>query len=260
MVKESTWISDKRIFSILFMAAVLVMAGSLPSTAKGEEVVLASRIIDVDVFDEKGQEIGEVDDLIIRRSGMVKKITLEIGGFLGIGDKLIAVSTNKLRMEDGKVIVRQPQDQLEKKQEFNYWRQGLLPGYYYSNFRRPRYGYYRHHWGYPLNGPAYPLRGNEEPLGMYDWSFSPGRFLASVAMDRIIVNADGTRIGWLKDFIIDQNTSKVMKIVINAEDHRGEQKPYVSVPYKPLGFGPFGILYNISAEKVKDLPGYLYED
>jgi sporulation protein YlmC with PRC-barrel domain len=260
MYKASAWIPGKGIFRILVMATVLVVAGSLPSTAKGEEYVLASRIIDVDVFDEKGQEIGEVDDLIIRRSGMIKKIALEIGGFLDIGDKLIAVSSNKLRMEDGKVIVQQPKEQLEKKQEFDYWRQGLRPGYYYHYFHRPRYPYYRHRWGYPLHGPAYPPPGDDDPQGLYEWSFSPGHFLASVAMNRLIVNADGVHIGWLEDFLIDKDTSKVMEVVINAEDHRGEQEPYVAVPYRPLGFGPFGILYNISAEKVKDLPGYLYED
>ena len=79
-------------------------------------------------------------------------------------------------------------------------------------------------------------------------------------MNRVVINAEGVHIGWLEDFLIDKDSRKVTDMIINAENHRGERAPYVSLPYRTLGFGPFGILYDVRVDEVRGMPGYIYED
>lgn len=42
--------------------------------------------LDADVYDEDGEEIGEVEDLIVNPDGKVERLVIEAGGFLDIGD------------------------------------------------------------------------------------------------------------------------------------------------------------------------------
>lgn len=51
----------------------------------------ATRIIGSEVRNDQGNEIGEIDDLIIRRDDQVVYAVISVGGFLGLGDRLVAV-------------------------------------------------------------------------------------------------------------------------------------------------------------------------
>lgn len=52
--------------------------------------------------DEGWDDIGEVSDLVLSREGQVKAVIADIGGFLGIGEKSVAVAMNQLRfVRDG---------------------------------------------------------------------------------------------------------------------------------------------------------------
>ncbi|WP_119459479.1 PRC-barrel domain-containing protein [Rhodospirillaceae bacterium SYSU D60014] len=42
--------------------------------------------LDADVYDEDGEEIGEVEDLVVNPDGQVEELVIEAGGFLDIGD------------------------------------------------------------------------------------------------------------------------------------------------------------------------------
>jgi sporulation protein YlmC with PRC-barrel domain len=75
----------------------------------------ASRIIDHPVKNDRGEELGEVDDLIIRRNGRIKKVILSVGAFLGIGDRLVAVSFSSLKIDErGNILYCITKEQLEK--------------------------------------------------------------------------------------------------------------------------------------------------
>lgn len=43
------------------------------------------------------QDVGEIDDVLIGKDGEIKAVLLDIGGFLGIGAKSVAVDMNELR-------------------------------------------------------------------------------------------------------------------------------------------------------------------
>jgi len=248
-----------------FFCALLGLSLAVLPVASGAEeskTILASQIIDEAVFDKKGEQIGEVDDLVIRRGGRIKKVTMEIGGFLDIGDKLIAMPFVKMKMEkDGRISVSAAQAELEKRPEFNYYRQNLYPTYSYRYYP---YGYPDYPYGrarrYPPRQRQYtPYDPGPIPY-YYGWAYSPPRFLASVVMDRRVMNEEGVYIGEIKDLLVNPQKREIRKVILSAEDIRGEDS-HVAAPYKPLGMDYFGyLLYDISEKQVRDLPEYPYEE
>jgi len=228
------------------LAFILIFVGFAPATQGGEEksTVLATDIIDRDVLDANKKLIGEVDDMIIRRSGRVKKVTVEFGGFMDLADKLVALSFKKLGLKDGKVTLDLTEKQLNERAEYNYYTQGLRPEYYYRT--RPYAGPYR----YPPPGYYYGPNVENPPIEPYEWALSPPRFLASAILDRRLVNKEGTEIGRVKDFVINWQDRKVEKIVIYSVDILGENV-HVALPYEPIGFTAYGLVYDIQSKKLK---------
>lgn len=65
------------------------------------EGYLASRLIGQSVYngtDTNAKSIGDVNDLVIDKNGMVKSVVIGVGGFLGIGEKNVAVDFPKVSM------------------------------------------------------------------------------------------------------------------------------------------------------------------
>ena len=63
----------------------------------------SSVIVDSPVVNERGDKIGMVDDLIIEPSEMVPYAILSVGGFLGIGERLVVVPFNSLKISENKI-------------------------------------------------------------------------------------------------------------------------------------------------------------
>jgi hypothetical protein len=61
----------------------------------------ASRIIGAKVYNERGESIGEVEDLVIRRDVATPMAVISVGGFLGIGARLVGVPLSELRYAEG---------------------------------------------------------------------------------------------------------------------------------------------------------------
>ena len=59
----------------------------------------ASKVVGQTVYDENGQAIGTVDDLLLDDSGKVSQAVVSVGGFLGIGSKLVAIPYDQLKFE-----------------------------------------------------------------------------------------------------------------------------------------------------------------
>ena len=89
----------------------------------GAKIMSASDYIGKRVYDTAGNDIGEVNDLIISEDGKVQATILGVGGFLGIGEKDVAVPVTSVEMvKDGesvKLVVNATKDQLEKAPKFD---------------------------------------------------------------------------------------------------------------------------------------------
>src|ERR1700728_3506739 len=57
----------------------------------------ASKLVGVNVYNEANEKIGDINDVILDKSGKVENIILGVGGFLGIGEHYVAVAYDKLK-------------------------------------------------------------------------------------------------------------------------------------------------------------------
>jgi sporulation protein YlmC with PRC-barrel domain len=87
-------------------------AGATPSpnlavaTVKLENGVRASKMIGAAVYNDESQQVGSVDDIILDHDNKAVLAVISVGGFLGVGGKLVAVSYSQLHEDNaGKVIL-----------------------------------------------------------------------------------------------------------------------------------------------------------
>jgi len=57
----------------------------------GPEHILASDLEDTDVYNAAGEEIGEVEDVVLTKKGEAMALVVSVGGFLGLGEKNVAI-------------------------------------------------------------------------------------------------------------------------------------------------------------------------
>jgi sporulation protein YlmC with PRC-barrel domain len=65
-------------------------------TALARDDMLTSRLIGLPVMNEAGEKIGDVDDLIMDKHGHISAVLVEVGGFLGVEEKLVAIPSKKV--------------------------------------------------------------------------------------------------------------------------------------------------------------------
>ena len=85
----------------------------------------ASKLIGTAVRNDNKEAIGKVDDLLVSRSDKVLFAVLSVGGFLGMGDKLVVVPYSSIQVEqegDHQILVvpGATKDMLKSLSEFKY--------------------------------------------------------------------------------------------------------------------------------------------
>jgi sporulation protein YlmC with PRC-barrel domain len=94
-------------------AAVAVQAQGTPQTVVRYKVDIAnvavgfraSKLVGAAVINDANEKIGTVDDLIVTRNDRVVYAILSVGGFLGVGDKLVAVPFAELELTEDKIVL-----------------------------------------------------------------------------------------------------------------------------------------------------------
>jgi sporulation protein YlmC with PRC-barrel domain len=57
----------------------------------------ASKLVGVNVYNDANEKIGDINDVILDKSGKVESVILGVGGFLGMGEHYVAVAYDKLK-------------------------------------------------------------------------------------------------------------------------------------------------------------------
>jgi PRC-barrel domain protein len=65
----------------------------------------ASKVIGSSVVNDASETIGTIDDLLVSRDGKQPYAVLSVGGFLGMGTRLVVVPYEMLRFADKKVTL-----------------------------------------------------------------------------------------------------------------------------------------------------------
>ncbi|MDQ3200320.1 MAG: PRC-barrel domain-containing protein [Verrucomicrobiota bacterium] len=81
------------------LIAATAQAQKAPHKFDGQ-LVRSSNLIGADLFTTTGDDIGEINDVVLdENSGTVMYPALSAGGFLGIGDKLTLVSWKSIEVK-----------------------------------------------------------------------------------------------------------------------------------------------------------------
>ena len=57
----------------------------------------ASKLMGLNVYNEANEKLGDINELLVDKSGKINAVVIGIGGFLGMGEHDIAVSMDKLK-------------------------------------------------------------------------------------------------------------------------------------------------------------------
>jgi sporulation protein YlmC with PRC-barrel domain len=57
----------------------------------------ASKVIGLNVYNEANEKLGDINELILDKSGKINAVVIGVGGFLGMGEHDVAVSMDKLK-------------------------------------------------------------------------------------------------------------------------------------------------------------------
>ncbi|MGY8665027.1 PRC-barrel domain-containing protein [Bradyrhizobium sp. UFLA05-109] len=57
----------------------------------------ASKVVGLKVYNDANESVGSVNDLLMDKSGNIKLVVLGVGGFLGMGEHLVAVPFDKVK-------------------------------------------------------------------------------------------------------------------------------------------------------------------
>lgn len=81
----------------------------------------ASKVIGSTVYNDANDSIGTIDDILITRDGKEPYAVLSVGGFLGMGNKLVVVRYDALKFGKDKVVLPGgTKDGLKGLPEFKY--------------------------------------------------------------------------------------------------------------------------------------------
>lgn len=75
------------------------------ATLKLESGKRVSKIIGAAVQNEQNQRVGTVDDLIVTSDDKITMAVVSVGGFLGVGNKLVAVPWGQLKAEGDHLVL-----------------------------------------------------------------------------------------------------------------------------------------------------------
>jgi hypothetical protein len=80
-----------------------------------------TKIIGASVINDTNDTVGKIDDLIISADGKAPYAVLSVGGFLGLGNRLVVVPYSSLKFVDDKITLPGgSKDQLRSLPEFKY--------------------------------------------------------------------------------------------------------------------------------------------
>ena len=64
----------------------------------------ASKVVGISVYNDNKEKLGSINDFLIDKSGNIKAVVLGIGGFLGMGEHLVAVSLDKVKFVNEPIV------------------------------------------------------------------------------------------------------------------------------------------------------------
>jgi sporulation protein YlmC with PRC-barrel domain len=109
-----------KIMVLVALVSLVIAAGAADSAAQTAGSTLISteqlrevatgwsakkQILGKDVYNDAGEKIGDINDLIVAPNRAVSYAIVGVGGFLGMGEHNVAVPVSKFKQQMGKIVL-----------------------------------------------------------------------------------------------------------------------------------------------------------
>src|SRR5258708_563747 len=64
----------------------------------------ASKLVGLSVYNDNNESVGAINDLLTEKDGKIKAVVIGVGGFLGIGEHLVAIPYEKVKFVNEPVV------------------------------------------------------------------------------------------------------------------------------------------------------------
>ncbi len=104
-------------FTLVLTPASLLLAQQTAPASSGQATSAATtgylELDDMNVVTPNGDKIGDVEEVLMDMSGNVVAVTVEAGGFLGVGDDEVIIALDQLRLENEQLVTTMTKEQIE---------------------------------------------------------------------------------------------------------------------------------------------------
>lgn len=120
--------------SHLYLLAAGLLAASSLATAPAlaadnmqtQDELRTSKLVGADVYNDANENIGSVEDIVLKADGSMDEVVLSVGGFIGIGEKYVAVPYSDLKISrDGnslKITTKATKDSLKALPDYQFFK------------------------------------------------------------------------------------------------------------------------------------------
>jgi sporulation protein YlmC with PRC-barrel domain len=76
--------------------------------------VRASKMIGSTVYDVQNRSIGSIKDIVLSRTGNVDAVVVDVGSFLGMGGKYVAIPLSDIKTDNNRLTLDRNKEQLQQ--------------------------------------------------------------------------------------------------------------------------------------------------
>ncbi|MGE0420081.1 MAG: PRC-barrel domain-containing protein [Acetobacteraceae bacterium] len=224
----------------------LAQAQIQTQTAAG---VRADKLVGADVRNAAGDAIGEVESVIIGEDGKVRAVVVSVGGFLGMGERAVALDWRQLHPvgDSGDIAVSMSKEELK-----------ALPKYEYAEDRRR---------GQVYRDPGY-LAAERSAVAAQTAATLPaanavgaGRIAASTLIGAPVLGPRGDTIGEVRDLITEARGNREVVVTTGATLGLGGREVKLALDTLQLRRDPqdaanVALVANLTQDQLASLPAY----
>ena len=211
------------------------------------QVVRASTLRDMDVKNQQGETIGEIERVMVDvEDGRVAYVILDFGGWFDVGGRHVAAPWEALKLTPGAEEATLTIDQEKLRQA-----PGFAPRAWPTTVERPWMHDVYNYYGYP---PYPALRART--VGPFH--VAP----ADSLIGRDVENPQGEEIGEIADLAIDLSNGRVAYAVVGYGGWLGLGEKQAAVPWQSLKGDATERRFtlNVTTDQLKSLPSFAREE